>query len=166
MVAAATTKRGFGRKILVVVASTLLVVILLLLAPFWKCRGLIVSDLLPFRDVQFPVPSDCVPVSEAPPASVLEFMEKRRTSERLDLVKVATCRTHQSVEAVWQRINDDHRWLPSYLPGPYQYRRFVVLPATFETPNGTEVVVELCTKSRWRYYEQIVGDCEKFAVWK
>jgi len=166
MVAVPAAKRGAFRKTVIVVAVTLLVVTVLLLAPFWKCRSLIASDFLPSSTVEFPVPLDCINVSDAPPPGVLKFMEKRRTLERLSLVSVTTCRTHQSAEAVWKGIDDEHRWLPSYLPGPYQYRRYVAIPATLNTPNGTLVVVELCKRSRWRYYEQIAGDCGKFAIWK
>jgi hypothetical protein len=149
-------------KILIV--SSILGVVLL--AAFSTCGSLIALDLLPLGDVQFPVPVDCTNVSDAPPAAVLDFMEKRRTLEGLSLVRVITCKTHQSSAAVEEGIDNDHRWLPSYVPGPYQYRRYVAVPAVLETLNGTLVVVELCKKSRRRYYRQIVGNCEKYSIWR
>jgi hypothetical protein len=64
-------------------------------------------------------------------------------------------------------MNDPH-WLPSYVPGRYQFRRTVIIvPYAQPVPQGSPVVAEISVVPWGKYIRQIAGKCDgKFAVWK
>ena len=63
---------------------------------------------------------------------------------------------------------NDPRWLPSYVPGAYQFRRtIIVVPIGPATPQRSHIVAEVCLMPWRKYLSQVVGVCKgKYAVWK
>jgi len=161
-------KRPFVvRRGRVIVVALGLCVLALIFVPRWTCSSLILDDLVPFgSDVSFPVPQDCAALNETPPGATLAAIEKERLYRQLDPGRVTMCETRQSARSFWEDLDRNRQWLPSYVPGLWQYRRVVAIPATVETPAGTLVVVELCRERRWRYYTHVLGNCEKSAIWR
>jgi hypothetical protein len=161
-------KRPFGvRRALVIFVALSLCILASLFVFQWTCCSLILDDLVPLgSDVHFPVPPDCVVLNAPPPVATLAAIEKERLYEQLESGQVTMCRTQQTTSSLSEELNRSPQWLPSYVPGRWQYRRYVAIPAAVETPTGTLVVVELCRKRRWLYYKQICGDPEKYVVWR
>jgi len=168
MDAAIHRKRPFGvRRAFVIAVVLSLCVLALLLARRCTCCLLILDDLVPFGSgVHFPVPPDCVAVNETTPGATFAAIATQRLYRQLDPGRVTMCRTRQSAEIFWEDLLRNRQWLPSYVPGTWQYRRNVAIAATSEAPNGTLVVVEMFKERRWRYYKHVLGNCEKYAIWR
>jgi len=64
-------------------------------------------------------------------------------------------------------MHDDH-WLPSYVPGTYEFRRTVIIvPYRQPAPQGSPVIAEICLMPWRRYVSQIIGQCDgKYSVWR
>jgi hypothetical protein len=62
----------------------------------------------------------------------------------------------------------DSRWLPSYVPQTYEFRRTVIiLPYSRVTAGPSSVVAMVCLMPMRKYVSLIAGQCDgKFAVWK
>jgi hypothetical protein len=64
-------------------------------------------------------------------------------------------------------MNDSH-WLPSYVPGTYQFRRTVIIvPYAQPTPQRSPVIAEVCLMPWGKYFSQLAGQCNgKYKVWR
>jgi hypothetical protein len=161
-------RRPFGvRRALVIAIALSLCVLAFVSVPRWTCCSLILDDLVLFGwDARFPVPPGCVTVNETLPGATLAAIEKERLLRRLEAGRITMCRTRQSAEAFWEDLLRNPQWFPSYVPGTWQYRRYVAIAATSETSAGTLVVVEMCKERRWHYYKHVLGNCEKYTMWR
>ena len=65
-------------------------------------------------------------------------------------------------------LEGDPRWLPSYVPRTYQFRRtVVVLPYGPAVLKSSPVEGEVCVMPERKYTSLISGQCDgKFSVWK
>jgi hypothetical protein len=64
-------------------------------------------------------------------------------------------------------MNDPH-WLPSYVPGTYQFRRTVmIIPYAQPTPQGSPIIAEVCLMPWRKYVPQLAGQCDgRYKVWR
>src|ERR1039458_3607127 len=123
-------KRPFGvRRALVIFVALSLCILASLFVFQWTCCSLILDDLVPLgSDVHFPVPPDCVVLNAPPPVATLAAIEKERLYEQLESGQVTMCRTQQTTSSLSEELNRSPQWLPSYVPGRWQYRRYVAIP--------------------------------------
>jgi hypothetical protein len=148
---------------------------LLLVIIFWsfisqgppdpRCADLLaISD----RDVAIPLPPNCVESSEAPPDAMVKYLDSERTQRGLVFKKWIICKSSGAASKPSLDFEQDPRWLPSYRPLTYQFRRTVViLPYGQSALGESPVAAEVCLIPKQRYASQIAGECDgKFAVWK
>lgn len=112
--------------------------------------------------------SHCFQVTEVPPDNMVKYLENERNRRGLVFKKWITCKTASQTATPSFALEQDPRWLPSYVPGTCQFRRTVViLPHARPVPEGSPVVAEVCLMPRRRYVSEIAGQCDgKFSVWK
>jgi len=93
------------------------------------------------------------------------YLERERFARNLIFKEWIACR---GVPVAGFTFADDPRWLPSYVPGTFQFRRMVIIvPYARPVPQGSEVVAEVCVMPWRKYLRQIVGEYKgKFSVWK
>jgi hypothetical protein len=122
----------------------------------------------PENDVTIPLPANCIQTTEAQPDNMVKYLENERNRRGLTFKKWVICKTPSQTATPGFDFERDPRWLPSYFPGTYQFRRTVIiLPYALPVPEGSPVVAEVCLMPRRRYLSQIAGQCDgKFAVWK
>ena len=96
---------------------------------------------------------------------LLLLLERERLARNLIFKEWITCR---GATATGFTFADDPRWLPSYAPGTFQFRRTVVIvPYARPIPQGSEVVAEVCVMPWRKYLQQIVWEHNgKFSLWK
>jgi hypothetical protein len=145
-----------------------LVVILFIVFPHLPdptCAALLVRSE---GDVAIPLPANCVRVSGVPVDNMVKYLEKERNNRRLIFKEWITCKTASQTPASGFAFEEDQRWLPSYIPGTYQFRRTVIiLPYGQDIPHGSPVAAEVSLMPWRRYISQIIGQCDgKFSVWK
>jgi hypothetical protein len=130
-----------------------------------KCAALLAR---PENDVIIPFPANCIQTTEAPADSMMKYLENERNRRGLIFVKWVICKTPSQTATPGFAFERDPRWLPSYVPGTYQFRRTVIiLPYALRSPEGSPVAAEMCLMPRRMYVSQIAGQCDgKFAVWK
>jgi hypothetical protein len=130
-----------------------------------KCAALLARSE---NDVTIPLAANCIQTTEAPPVNMLKYLENERNRRGLIFKKWVICKTPSQTATPGFAFERDPRWLPSYVPGTYQFRRTVIiLPYALAVPEGSPVVAEVCLMPRRRYVSQISGQCDgKFAVWK
>jgi hypothetical protein len=130
-----------------------------------KCAALLAR---PENDVTIPLPANCIQTTEAPADNMMKYLENERNRRGLIFVKWVICKTPSQTATPGFAFERDPRWLPSYVPGTYQFRRTVIiLPHALRSPEGSPVAAEMCLMPRRMYVSQIAGQCDsKFAVWK
>lgn len=130
-----------------------------------ECAALLA---LPDNDVTIPLPANCIQTTEAPPDNMMKYLENERNRRGLMFENWIICKTSSQTARPGFAFERDPRWLPSYVPGTYQFRRTVIiLPYALRSPEGSPVAAEMCLMPRRRYISQITGQCDgKFAVWK
>ena len=150
------------------IASCLLVIFLwssypVLLHP--RCAPLLVRS---GRDVTISLPADCVQTAQVPSDNMTTYFENERNRRGLILKSWVVCQTPSRAPTREFTFTRDSRWLPSYVPDTYQFRRTVIiLPYAQPVPEGSSVVAEVCLMPWRRYISQIAGECDgKFSVWK
>ena|SRR2546421_1315480 len=115
-----------------------------------------------------PLPSNCVQTTQPQTDNMASYLEDQRRKRGLTFKGWIICKpSDESAKATFGFVSDSH-WLPSYVPGAYQFRRTVIiLPYARPVPEGSPVAGEV-TSVRWlEYASQISGQCEqKFSVWK
>jgi len=94
-----------------------------------------------------------------------KYLERERLARKLIFKEWIAC---QGVPVSGSTFADDPRWLPSYVPGAFQFRRTVIIvPYARSVPQGSEVVAEVCLMSWRKYLRQIAWEDDgKFSVWE
>jgi hypothetical protein len=128
-----------------------------------KCVGLLARTE---SDVVIPLPANCTQATDVPPDDMVKYLENERNTRGLIFKKWITCKTPTPTPGF--AFERDPRWLPSYVPRTYQFRRTVIiLPYAQPVPEGSSVVAEVCLMPWRKYVSQIAGQCDgKFTVWK
>jgi len=152
---------------LLVVAGVLALILFICFPslPDPKCAALLAH---PENDVTIPLPANCIQTTKASADNMVKYLENERNRRGLIFKKWVICKTPSQTATPGFAFERDPRWLPSYVPGTYQFRRTVIiLPHALPVPEGSPVVAEVCLMPRRRYVSQIAGQCDgKFAVWK
>lgn len=111
------------------------------------------------------LPASCARSRTAASDDMVKYLEHERNGRGLLFHEWITCR---EVPAGGFAFMNDPHWLPSYVPGTYQFRRTVIIvPYAHPVPQGSSIVAEVCLMPWRNYILQIVGKCDgKFSVWK
>jgi hypothetical protein len=117
------------------------------------------------KEVPIDLPANCARIANVGSDDIVKYLEKERNTYRLVPEGWITCREVPAGGFVF--MNDPH-WLPSYVPGQYQFRRTVIIvPYAPPAPQGSPVVAEVCVMPWGKYLREIAGQCDgKFSVWK
>lgn len=136
--------------------------ILLPSLPDPTCTALLERSL---GGVAIPLPANCVLVPNAAPDDMVKYLDHERSSRGLVFRQWITC---EMVPAGGFAFMNDPHWLPSYVPGTYQYRRTVIIvPYAHSLHQESPVVGEICLLPWRRYIRQVAGQCDvKYAIWK
>ncbi len=130
-----------------------------------RCRDVLAH---PDADVLIPLPVNCRLSADAPLDARVERFEAERKRRGLIFNAWIICAPSAGAESIEFAYTRDPHWLPSYVPGTYQFRRTVIIsPTGIPSPHKPVVAAEVCLMPRSRYLSLIWGQCEgKFAVWK
>jgi hypothetical protein len=117
------------------------------------------------RDAPIALPANCSRSEAAVADDMVSYLEKEQNSRGLIFKEWIVCR--EIPPGGFAFVNDP-RWLPSYVPGTYQFRRTVIIvPVGPATPQGSPVFAEICRMPWRKYFSQVVGGLDgKYAVWK
>jgi hypothetical protein len=153
--------RVFG-AVLATIVLALLVLVLFPSLPDPTCASLMVRAL---PDTLIALPADCGRSRSVIPDAMVSYLERERISRGLSPHGWITC---TEVPANGFAFMNDSRWLPSYVPGTYQFRRTVIIvPYTDSAPKGSPVMAEVSRVPWGRYIRQIAGQCTgKYSVWR
>jgi hypothetical protein len=126
------------------------------------CASLIVGSE---KEIPITLPATCDRVSAVDPDTMVKYLENERNRRGLTFSHWIICTEAPTGGFAFM---DDPHWLPSYVPGTYQYRRTVVIvPYAQPIPKGSQVVGEVCLMPWRKYIRQIAGQCNgKFSAWK
>ena len=151
---------GWFRLAGAILPITLILVVFLVERP---CVSLLAAGEPPIM-----LPKDCALKDKAPTGQSFEHLEAERLQRGLKRQGWIECASSASARAWLSSLETDHRWLPSYVPGTYEWRRTViVVGGSPSSTAGAQVIAEVCVIPWWRYTQQIRGQCDKkFAVWK
>jgi len=146
-------------QVLAFIIVTLLLLLLLLL------RSPSAPLLTRSEAVPIPVPRNCALTRNVAPDEMEQYLERERFARDLIFKEWITC---PGVPVAGLTFADDPRWLPSYSPGTFQFRRTVIIvPYARPIPQGSEVVAEVCVMPWRTYLRQIVWEHSgKFSLWK
>jgi hypothetical protein len=100
---------------------------------------------------------------------MVQFLENDRRSKGLIFKEWITCRPLEPQQTRDFAVLRDPRWMPSYVPQTYQFRRIVIIfPYDQAAGLGSSPVVGEVTLTPWgRYVLQIGTECKgKFALWQ
>jgi len=134
---------------------------------FFAFSGYLCPTLL-LRSIRLeaiPLPQDCQMSPNVQTDDMVRYLENDRLRRRLIFKSWINCKQVPPMDFAFLR---DPRWLPSYVPGTYQFRRTVILvPYSYPVPKGSPVIAEVCLMGWRKYISQIAGQCgDKFSVWK
>jgi len=134
-------------------------------APDPRCAKLLSH---PQEDVAVPLPDGCSLASDVPPDRMVDYLENERKERGLVFKSWIRCDGASPVRSQRLSFDRDSRWLPTYVPGAYQFRQTVVLVALGPAaPQGSSIAGQVCIMPRQRYVSLISGQCDgKFAVWE
>jgi hypothetical protein len=128
------------------------------------CAALLVRSE---SDVPILLPANCVRSRgvTAYNMDMVKYLEKERNGRGLVFKEWITC---TEVPAGGFAFMNDPHWLPSYVPGTYQFRRTVIIvPYAQPTPQGPPVIAEVCLMPWRKYVSQLAGQCDdKYKVWR
>jgi hypothetical protein len=159
--------KHFGLLGMLVVAGVLALILFIFFPslPDPKCTAFLVR---PESDADIPLPANCILTTDVPPDDLVKYLKNERNRRGLIFKKWITCKTPNQTPTPGFAFERDPRWLPSYVPGTYQFRRTVIiLPYAQPVPEGSSVVAEVCLMPWRKYVSQIAGQCDgKFTVWK
>lgn len=117
------------------------------------------------KEVPMALPANCARIRNLDSDNMVRYLENERNRRGLVFKEWITC---QEVPAGGFAFMNDPHWLPSYVPGTYQFRRTVIIvPYAQPAPQGSPVVAEVCLMPWRKYIRQIARQCDrKFSVWK
>jgi hypothetical protein len=152
----------FVLGLLVVCVLTLGVLILFPSLPDPTCASLLARSQ---KEVPIALPSNCARIANVGSDNIVNYLDNERNTYGLIPKEWVTCA--EVPAGAFAFMNDPH-WLPSYVPGRYQFRRTVIIvPYAQPVPQGSPVVAEISVVPWGKYIRQIAGKCDgKFAVWK
>jgi hypothetical protein len=158
-------RRWRGRIGWILTVCLVLGIAAFLLTPFIEqdCTSLLTQSEAPMM-----LPPGCKVTVGAHAERGLENFDAERRTRGLEHESWIECASAADGQAWLGGLEANRRWLPSYVPGTYQWRRTVIVVshASSNFPE-THVIAEVCFMPRWRYIQQIRGQCDgKFAVWK
>jgi hypothetical protein len=156
-------RRWRGSLVWISLAGVIVVLAVILVVPV---TGSDCAALMEPGEAPLMLPANCTRMKKTSESA--NYFESQRKERGLNHDGWIVC-SAPSDGGAWERaIQEDHRWLPSYVPGAYQWRRTVLLlPYGPSSRAGSHLVAEICLMPRWKYIRQIYGQCdEKFAVWK
>jgi hypothetical protein len=115
--------------------------------------------------VSIPVPANCALTRNVAPDDLEKYLDRERLARNLIFKEWIRC---PGIPVAGFRWADDPRWLPSYVPGTFQFRRTVIIvPYARPIPQRSEVVAEVCVMPWRQYLRQIAGsDNGKFSIWQ
>lgn len=155
---------GWVKRFLVVCVLAVGVLILFPYSPVPDptCASLVARSK---EEVDISLPANCARSHNVASDKMVEYLERERKSRGLLFHEWITCK--ELPAGGFAFMNDPH-WLPSYVPGTYQFRRTVIIvPYAQPIPRGSPVVAEVCLRPWREYVQQIAGQCDgKFSVWK
>ncbi len=148
--------------LLVLFALTLGVLILFPSLPEPTCASVLARSE---EEVPIALPTNCVRISHVGSDHMVNYLENERNTYGLIPKEWITCA--EIPVGGFAFMNDPH-WLPSYVPGTYQFRRTVIIvPYAQPVPQGSPVVAEISLVPWGKYIWQIAGQCDgKFSIWK
>jgi hypothetical protein len=117
------------------------------------------------QEVPIALPANCARIGNVGSDPLVKYLENERNTYGLTHTEWITC--SEAPLGGFAFMNDPH-WLPSYVPGRYQFRRTVIIvPYAQPVSKGSPVVAEICLLPWGKYIRQIAGQCDgKFSVWK
>jgi hypothetical protein len=161
------------KKLLRIIAGLLVFgLIILALSVFFPalpdltCAAVLTHSI---RDVPIPLPENCVLTRDVPRDNMVEYLAADRIRRNLVHRSWVICESVTSGLGFWHNFESDTRWLPSYVPGTYEFRRTVIIvPHRYSHPIPRSTVVAEVTLLPWsRYLSQIAGQCDgKYSVWR
>jgi len=164
--------KGFGLKRLPIfgwlVALGSLIVVLWIFYPLLQDPRCAILLFRSIGEQSILLPANCVQTTQVQTDKMTSYLEHERKKRGLSFRAWITCTpTGQAVKPVFGFVSDS-RWLPSYVPNTYQFRRAVIiLPYAQPVPEGSPVAAELCLVPWRQYSSQVAGQCGgKFSVWK
>lgn len=137
--------------------STVLVAALLWMSQPSGAARAIEECLRPTAVKIAPIPKDCVPTDEAPPANLMRIVDNQMRFYHLTLQKVVVCETARTVsQSDLERAafpeDTGKRWLPLYVGCcSYQFRRHVVVVVADTNEHGSVIVQAALVQNRWDY---------------
>ena len=162
-----TKPKHLGLLGLIVVAGVLALILFIFFPslPDPKCAPLLMR---PESDVAIPLPDNCMLTTDAAADQVVKYLENERKQRGLVFKAWIHCNPSSQTQTTEFAFTHDPRWLPSYVPGAYQFRQTVILYRYAPPiPQASAVVGEVYLMPRRRYVSQIAGQCDgKFSVWK
>jgi hypothetical protein len=139
MTTGANEKPKWGTRIawILIVGAILGIGIVYLGFPERACWSLLGEGVAPI-----PLPVDCTVTGRPPTGQSLGSFEEERRVRGLNHQSWIACAGTQE----WVRaISTDRRWLPSYVPGTYQWRRTVIVLARAPSDSaGPQAIAEIC----------------------
>jgi len=122
----------------------------------------------PDSEVDIPLPASCELITNAPTDQTTKYLEAERKRRGLDFKAWIRCKQSAGADPRELAFTHDRRWLPSYVPGSYQFRQTVIIAGNARIgAQFTGIVGEVCLMPRKMYISQISGQCDgKFAVGK
>lgn len=129
-----------------------------------SCASLLLRSA---HDVVLHLPESCAQSVAVQTDAVVLSLDKERMRRGLAFKSWIACANVQD-DRIQTSFSDDTRWLPSYIPGAFQFRRTVVIVRHFPgAPQQSRVVAEVCFMPWSKYLKQVAGQCgTKFSVWK
>ena len=115
--------------------------------------------------IQIPLPANCTETPTIAEDQTVKYLEHERSRRGLAFRGWITC--EGAPKRVFAFLRDP-RWLPSYVPGTYQFRRTVlIVPFAHAASQSSPVQGEICVMPWLKYCRQIAGQCSgKFSGWK
>lgn len=148
--------------VLLVCGAAIILIIIFQGMPDFRCVRLIEESV---GDVKIALPANCALTPKADADEMVKYLERERATRNLVFRDLIICK---GTPGEGFSFLNDHRWMPSYVPETYQFRRTVViLPYAQPVPKGSPVVAEVCRMPWRRYIRLVAGQCHtKFLVWQ
>jgi hypothetical protein len=111
---------------LLVVAGVLALILFIFFPslPDPKCAALLAR---PESNVDISIPANCIQTTDVSSNDMVKYLENERNTRGLIFKKWITCKTPNQTATPGFAFEQDPRWLPSYVPRTYQFRRTVII---------------------------------------
>jgi hypothetical protein len=141
-----------------------------LLAAVWYFWPVISSPEcapLMFRNSSVEIPPGCSEVANVGDDSLKVQFAREREQRGVVFRKWIVCKVADSIEGPTLAFTRNRRWMETYVPTAFQFRRTAVIFLPGSVNGRSDVFAEVC-EMPWRRYAQLVsGECHgKFAAWE